>query len=123
MLMPMSIQDVLAQYSVNCPGMEGAVVATQDGLVLGATNRFEGDTPAAAAASLLVHLQADLSLIHTTQVSESLLWTASGVWYLSRLEYSHLLLAHSRAAEHAGVLRLAGQIAAQQLARMLMPSS
>ena len=120
--MPMTIPEVLEQYRLNCPGMEGAVVATHDGLVLGATNSFEGDTPAAAAASLSVHLQADLSLIQATTMNESLLWSSSGVWYLCQLEHHHLLLAHSLQGEHAGALRLAGQIAAQQLAPMLTPA-
>ena len=119
--MPVTIPEVLSQYSTNCPGLEGAVVATHDGLVLGATDSFMGDTPAAAAASLWVHLKQDLSLIQDTAVHESLLWASPGVWYLSKLEHNHLLLAYSLSTDHAGALRLAGQIAAQQLARMLTP--
>lgn len=119
MLMPVTIPEVLVQYAQNCPELEGAVVASRDGLVLGATERFAGDAPAAAAASLWVHLEQDLALIQQSVVNESLLWTETGVWYLCRLQYDHLLLAHSRSAGSAGAMRLAGQIAAQQLARML----
>ncbi|MPN12396.1 hypothetical protein SDC9_159714 [bioreactor metagenome] len=119
MQMPMTIADVLSQYQRNCSELAGAVVATQDGLVLGASDEFGGDTPAAAAASLWVHLQQDLSLVRPVSLSESLLWADPGVWYLCRLEQNHLLLAYSRFPEHAGALRLAGQIAAQQLARMV----
>ena len=58
---PVNIAEVLAQYGSNCPALDGAVVATHDGLVLGATESFMGDTPAAAAASLGVHLEQDLA--------------------------------------------------------------
>ena len=117
---PMTIAEVLALFQRNCRGLEGAVVATYDGLVLGATESFSGDAPAAAAASLSVHLPQDLSIIQQSDVNESLFWTQAGVWYVCRLEHKHLLLAHCQAAEHAGALRLAGQIAAQQLARMVI---
>lgn len=121
MKMPTTIAEVLALYHLNCRDLEGAVVATHDGLVLGATDSFSGDAPAAAAASLSVHLPQDLSIIQPSDIKESLLWTETGVWYLCRLEYNHLLLAHSLLADQAGALRLAGQIAAQQLSRMVTP--
>lgn len=119
MRMPVSIAEVLLQYGENCPALEGAVVATHDGLVLGATDAFMGDTPAAAAASLCVHLEQDLSLVLATNLRESLIWVNSGVWYLCRLQHQHLLLARCQQESQAGALRLAGQIAAQQLAPML----
>lgn len=119
MLMPMTVKEVLALFQQNCPGLEGAVVATHDGLVLGASDSFSGDTPAALAASLWVHLQQDLSLMESSTVNESLLWTDKGIWYLARLEHKHLLLAFTQSTDNAGALRLAGQIAAQQLARMV----
>ena len=86
MLMPMTVKEVLALFQQNCSGLEGAVVATHDGLVLGATDSFSGDTPAALAASLWVHLQQDLSLIEASLVNESLLWTDKGIWYLAALD-------------------------------------
>lgn len=116
MLMPVTISDVLELYQQNCAGLDGAVVATQDGLVLGASGSFGGDTPAATAASLWLHLQEDLSMIRSVTVSEALLWVDHGVWYLGRLENRHLLLAYTSSPDKAGALRLAGQIAAQQLA-------
>jgi predicted regulator of Ras-like GTPase activity (Roadblock/LC7/MglB family) len=105
---PTGIADVLAHYAADCPALHGAVVATHDGLVLGATPSFEGDTPAAAAASLSVH-----------QVHECLLWADVGVWYMCRLANGHVLLAHAADGTLAGALRLAGQIAAAQLAPLL----
>lgn len=119
MQMPMTIVEVLEQYRTNCSALAGAVVATQDGLVLGATDSFAGDTPAAAATSLWVHLQQDLSMIRSTTVGEALLWAEPGVWYLCPLAHHHLLLAYSESPDHAGALRLAGHVAAQQLARMV----
>ncbi|QNP49318.1 hypothetical protein [Diaphorobacter aerolatus] len=93
---PIAISEVLDLYQCNCAGLYGAVVATQDGLVLGATTSFGGDTPAATAASLWLHLQEDLSMIQTVAVSEALLWVDHGVWYLGRLENRHLLLAYTK---------------------------
>lgn len=119
MLMPLNIPDVLAQFSVNCPELQGAVVATQDGLVLAATASFNGDVPAACAASLSVHVDHDLSFVQDTRFTETMFWTPPGIWYLARLDHNHLLLAYSQSSEHAGALRLAGQIAAQQINPML----
>ena len=116
---PVNIAEVLAQYGDNCPALDGAVVATHDGLVLGATESFMGDTPAAAAASLGVHLEQDLALLIPAQLQECLVWAQPGVWYLCRLPHEHLLLARAQSDAQAGALRLAGQIAAQQLAPML----
>jgi len=121
MLMPLTIPDVLAQFARNCPELRGAVVATHDGLVLASTERFSGDIPAACAASLSVHVDADLSFIQDTRFTETMFWTPPGIWYLARLEHNHLLLAYSQSADHAGALRLAGQIALQQLNPMLTP--
>lgn len=121
MLMPLTISDVLAQFAENCPELQGAVVATRDGLVLASTEHFSGDIPAACAASLSVHVEADLSFIQDTHCTETMFWTPPGIWYLASLAHNHLLLAYSRSADHAGALRLAGQIAAQQLNPMLAP--
>lgn len=123
MLIPVTIAEVLAQMEHHCHSLAGAVVSTRDGLVLAATSSFGGDTPAACAASLTVHLENDLSLIQPVSVSESLFWTSCGVWYLARLVHQHLLMAHCTAPDQAGSLRLAGQMAAQQLGRMLSPAT
>ena len=117
--MPTTISEVLVQYQRNCRALEGAVVATHDGLVLGATESFSGDAPAAAAASLSVHLPQDLSIIQTSDLREALFWASNGVWYWSRLVNNHLLLAHSLDLEQAGALRLAGKVASQQLSLMI----
>lgn len=119
MLMPLNIPDVLAQFAANCPELEGAVVATQDGLVLASTASFNGDVPAACAASLSVHVDGDLSFVQDTRFTETMFWTPPGIWYLARLEHKHLLLAYSHSSEHAGALRMAGQIAVQQINPML----
>lgn len=123
MLMPLNIPDVLTEFASNCPELKGAVVATQDGLVLAATASFNGDTPAACAASLSVHIADDLSYVQDSRFVESMFWTPPGIWYLARLEHKHLLLAYSESSEHAGALRLAGQIAAQKINPMLSPTS
>jgi hypothetical protein len=48
-------------------------------------------------------------------------WATPGIWYLAKLEHHHLLLAYCRCADHAGPLRLAGQMATQQINPMLTP--
>lgn len=121
MLMPLNIPDVLAQFATNCPGLAGAVVATQDGLVLAATDSFNGDMHAGCAASLAVHAGSDLAIVQDTPVTEMMFWSPPGIWYLARLEHKHLLLACCQSSEYAGALRLAGQIAVQQINPMLTP--
>jgi len=119
----LTLADVLEQLEQNCPELQGAVVATHDGLVLAASANFSGDVPAACAASLAVQLEQDLTLIQNTRFTESLIWSDPGIWYLAVLNYNHRLLAHSRSSDHAGALRLAGQIAAMQLNTILFPPS
>jgi len=121
MLMPLNIPDVLTQFVANCPDLQGAVVATQDGLVLASTPSFNGDVPAACAASLSVHVDGDLSHVQDASFTETMFWTPPGIWYLARLDHKHLLLAYCQTSEHAGMLRMAGQIAVQQINPMLMP--
>lgn len=121
MQVPLTLHDVLVRMVHNCPELQGAAVATGDGLVLAARGLLEGDTPAACAANLSDQLEESLSLIHSTRMDEMLLWCTPGLWYLIRAAHGHLLLAYAASAEHAGAVRLAGQIAAQHMAPMLTP--
>lgn len=121
-----ALLDVLEQLPSLCPAFAGAVVATRDGLVLAAVGDYGGDTPAACAASLGVHLQDDLQPLVAAGTAanpkEVLIFGDGTLWYLSRLVAGHLLLLNSRQTLHAGAVRLAGQTTAMRLNRWLSPS-
>lgn len=117
-LTPASIDDVLTQFAADCPALKGAFVATPDGLLLGSTPSFQGDTLAAVALNMLGGLERDLSLLAPTNVHESLLWTDAGVWYISHLPGGQVLLAHTQGSM-SGTLRLAGKVAAVRLASLM----
>lgn len=118
-----ALLNVLEQLKASCPVLAGAVVATRDGLVLAAIGDYQGDTPAACAASLSVHLQDDLQPLlagpRTTAGHELLVFGDDMLWYLAHLAAGHLLLIGSRQTVHAGAVRLAGQAAARQLNQWL----
>ena len=118
----LTLHDVLAQMANDCPEVQGAVVATGDGLVLAAQGMLQGDTPAACAASLSGQVEDSLSLIQQTRLSEMLLWSPPGLWHISRLAHGHLLMTYAASGEHAGAVRLAGRIAGQRMALMLSPA-
>lgn len=114
-----TLADVLEQLASACPEFAGAVVATRDGLVLASIGNYQGDAPAACAASLSVHLQDDLQALgadsHTPVLAEALIFGDHMLWYLRRLAAGHVLLVGSRQTIHAGALRLAGQTASLRL--------
>lgn len=118
-----TLLDALEQLASACPEFAGAVVATRDGLVLATLGDYQGDAPAACAASLSVHLQDDLQPLDADSrapgVKEVLVFGDHMLWYLSHLATGHLLLIGSRQTPHVGALRLAGQTAAARLNRWL----
>lgn len=118
-----ALLDVLEQLKSICPDFAGAVVATRDGLVLADIGDYRGDTPAACAASLSVHLQDDLQALSVdgrdAGLKEVLVFGDDMLWYLSRLTAGHLLLICSRQTVHAGAIRLAGQTTTKRMNRWL----
>lgn len=122
-----AVLKVLGQLESICPALAGAVVATRDGLVLAAIGDYQGDTPAACAASLSVHLQDDLQPLaagsRDARREELLIFGDNMLWYLSHLAAGHLLLIGSRQTLHAGAVRLAGQTTTRQLNRWLAASN
>ncbi len=114
-----ALLDVLGQLESMCPEFSGAVVATRDGLVLAAVGDYQGDTPAACAASLSVHLQDDLQPLaagdRDAGLKELLIFGDTALWYLNRLTAGQLLLISSRQTLHAGAVRLAGKTTAERL--------
>ncbi len=120
-----ALLDVLGQLPALCPDFAGAVVATRDGLVLAALGEYQGDTPAACAASLSVHLADDLAPLdpegRDRGLQEVLVFGQDRLWYLNRLGGGHLLLIGSGQTRHVGAVRLAGQTTATRLNRSLSP--
>lgn len=112
---PSTFAEVLRQFHANCPALEGAVVASQDGALLAAWGQLPGAVTASAAARLGHALQQSLALVRPCNLTESLLWAPPVVWWWAQLNQQHQLLACCQSLEHAGALRLAGQIAVQQL--------
>ncbi|MDO9400446.1 MAG: hypothetical protein Q7T46_03125 [Polaromonas sp.] len=109
----------LGRLSVDCPQVEGAVLATREGLVLVATGGLRGDVSAASAAHLADRVDQNLSLMSSTQCAELLIWASPSVWYLTRLADQCVLMVCSAQTCRAGALRLAGKNAARQLTLLL----
>lgn len=121
-----ALLDTLSQLPSLCPEFTGAVVATRDGLVLAAIGEYQGDTPAACAASLSVHLRDDLHPLAPAGadmvLTELLVFGDQQLWYLNRLGAGHLLLIGSRQTIHVGAVRLAGRTTAARLNHCLHPA-
>lgn len=111
--------EVLQQLERDCDQVQGAVLATGDGLVLAATGCLDTDAAAASAAYLAENVEQNLSLVVATQCAELLVWSPSSVWYLARLPGQYTLMACVGQDSHAGALRLAGSEGARRLADLL----
>ena len=118
--MPQRSQEILDALRQNCPGFGGAVISSSDGLVIVATARLSGDLPAACAAGLVLQAEDCLSaLTDKEQVCELMLWTAGRLWFAARLVNDHVLLLSATQAHCAGAVRLAAQLAVQELNAVL----
>ena len=114
-MMQKNSQEILDALQESCPYFGGAVIATPDGLVLVATRRFGGDIPAACAAGIVVQMDDCLSALQAGPVDELMVWTPGGLWFLGRLVNGHVLLLSATDSHCAGAVRLAAQMAVQQL--------
>lgn len=101
-----AIEQALVRLA-QCPGFDGAVLATADGLVLACKGSFNGDTAAACAASLSIEVRNALKTADQPETREIMLWGEDRVLYQAVLPSSQLVLAVSRDPVHAGALRLA----------------
>lgn len=111
--------DVLRQLENDCGQVRGAVLATDDGLVLAATGCLGTDAAAASAAHLAENVERNLSLVISTHCAELLVWSASSVWYLTRLPGQCVLMVCASPDCHAGTLRLAASEGARRLAALV----
>jgi predicted regulator of Ras-like GTPase activity (Roadblock/LC7/MglB family) len=101
------VLETLQQIAIDCPQLQGAVLATPDGLLLAATGCMNTEVAAASAAYLGEHIQENLSLISTANVTELMVWSQNLVWYLIRLPGRYVLMVCATTDCHAGALRLA----------------
>lgn len=106
----------LAQLAHACAPVCGAVLATEDGLVLAATGCLQLDVAAASATQLLQNVDQHLSLIAATDTAELLVWSASKVWYLARMPNRCVLMVCAEADCPVGGLRLIARESARRLA-------
>ncbi len=96
------------QLAQMCPGIEGAVFADADGLIVASWGELAGDAAAAAAAQLVRSIAQNLSLIQESELDDALMWSSSGIWYCLRLRASgHALLIRAAAKCRSGALRMA----------------
>lgn len=109
-----------ARLNEDCPQVQGAVLATREGLLLAASGCLQDEASAASAADLAERVDQNLSLMVSTQCSELLIWASPSVWYLTRLAVPCVLMVRATPACRTGALRLAGQNAARQLSQLLV---
>jgi predicted regulator of Ras-like GTPase activity (Roadblock/LC7/MglB family) len=108
---PMTATDTLdaalLQLRLDCPDLLGALVATQEGLLLASCGDPSGETAAAMASHLADSLDALLALLAQAGCTESLLWTERGLWGVARLATRHVVMVHATGECRAANLRLA----------------
>lgn len=109
------------RLNVDCPQVQGAVLATREGLLLAASGCLQDEASAASAADLAERVDQNLSLMVSTQCSELLIWASPSVWYLTRLTVVPcVLMVCAAPACRTGALRLAGKNVARQLSQLLV---
>lgn len=114
------LSHVLSRTSTVCGLVNGAAVATSDGLALALSGELCRDEAPAAAAFLMDELDAHLGLVRDARAREMLVWTERGPWYLARVGDQPFVLAlAAEASAPAGLLRHAGQLAIPALVPIL----
>lgn len=102
-----ALDRALAQLSVDCPDLLGALIATEEGLLLAAKGEPRDETAAAMASHLADSLDANLALLAQAQCSEALLWSAGGLWGVARMETRHVVMVRGAGDCRTANLRLA----------------
>jgi predicted regulator of Ras-like GTPase activity (Roadblock/LC7/MglB family) len=115
----LGLLDSLRQLENDCQQVQGAVLATDDGLVLAASGCLCTDAAAASAAHLAENVEQNLSLVASTTCAELLVWSPTLVWYLTRLPGQCVLMVCASPDCHAGELRLAASDGARRLAALV----
>lgn len=97
----------LRRLRIDCPDLLGALIATEEGLLLASTGEPSGETAAATASHLADSLDALVGLLAQASCTESLLWTEQGLWGAARLPTRHVVMVHAIGQCRTANLRLA----------------
>jgi hypothetical protein len=101
------LEAALRQLRQDCPDLLGAMIATQEGLLLSSTGDLGSETAAAMASHLVDSLDHNLALLAQSACSEALMWTPTGLWGVARLPSRHVVMVQGVAECRAANLRLA----------------
>jgi len=103
-----------------CPGLEGAALASTDGLALAATGALHPDILSATCTFLMEQMNSHLGRLRIGLAREVLVWTDAGPWYFSVIGHLPCLLAlHAAPGVPAGLLRHAGALGSARMAELL----
>ena len=102
-----ALEHALGQLRLDCTDLLGALIATQEGLLLASSGDPCDETAAALASHLADGLDTHLALLARTGCTESLMWTPEALWGVARLDSGHVVLVHGAAECRAANLRLA----------------
>lgn len=102
------IRAALARLQGECADVQGAVVATREGLVLAHAGALSGDVPAAVATHLADHLDRHVRLLRLVETTgtESMFWSGGFAWALVRLPGGEVALVQAARDCSMGTLRL-----------------
>ncbi len=113
------LEAALDQLRRDCPDLTGALIATEEGLLLASQGDIGSETAAAMASHLADSLDRDLALIAQAACDESLLWTAGSLWGVARLQTRHVVMVQAIAECRTANLRLALKRLRRDLAQPL----
>lgn len=101
------ISGALTQLLHDCPHVEGAVLATDEGLVLAACGALSCDAAAAGAVHIVAEVDRCLSLLAAQRSGSLLIWEEHSMWYLKRLYGRWVIMANACSQCRVGALRMA----------------
>jgi len=101
------LEGALKQLRVDCPDLLGALITTEEGLLLACSGALQGETAAAMASHMADALDQILTMLADAACNEALMWTTNGLWGVSRLSTRHVVMVQGVAECRAANLRLA----------------
>ena len=103
-----------------CPQLSGAVIANSDGLVLASQGTLFKESAAAVATHLIAEMDSCMKIMDQGVVTEAMIWTAKGPWYVTRIGEANNILALGGTQEmQAGMLRHMAFLASGRFAACL----
>ena len=110
---------LLQELHIQCNEIRGTVVATAEGFLLAASGELDNDMAAATAVHISQVVDQHLSLLQPASSRDQLIWTDSGVWYITRLADEYILMAVAEIHCTPGMLRLVSRNIDGAVRRML----